>query len=203
MSSELIKIGKKRKSEDHRGLSLIEVIVTILIAAFAILGITMLMSVGTNTYRLTNVETQLQKESQIAINQMDDILIKASYYQYFEDMKVNESMAPTLVCLGSEANGSVTEEYYYAIVFDKSNQKLYFTKEEKIRVASVDNWAERMAKEQIESATPSLLANYVSSLEVEPKSSAINLEGIVHITLNLELSGKNFATFSTISFRNQ
>lgn len=188
---------------DHRGISLVEVIVSILVASFAILGITMLMSIGTNTYRLTNTETQLQKESQIAINQMDDILIKAAYYQYFDGIKVDEEPVPTLVSLGSESNGSVNEEYYYAIILDKRKQKLYFTKAKKSEVTSVATWASDVAKEQVQHATPSLLSNYVTSLEVEPTSSATNLDGIVHITLNLELGGKDFSTFSTISFRNQ
>lgn len=188
----------------NNGFSLVEVIVSMLIASVIILGIVTFVSVGTNTYRLTNTETQLQKESQIATNLVDDVMIKAVSYEYYDTLTVDGATVPTLVVVGSELDEASTEQYYYAMILDTKQHKLYFTKE-KVSDAvetTVLQWAQEAANDQIHSLSPSLLANYITNMIVTPGTSSSNTDGIVSVTLELELGGKTFSNFSTISLRN-
>jgi prepilin-type N-terminal cleavage/methylation domain-containing protein len=198
---------------DNRGLTLIEVIVTLLIASLVLLAVTGLLAVSTRAYHNSSIETSLQMEAQVALNQIDDLIIKANSYAWVNDIVID---GITYSVLGMEASEEIealeeTEEseetkkesidYYYAVIHDTVHKQLRFRKEKKENV-SESNFHQALMQitEEELSGTPSLLANYVSSLKVSPDTNT--KESLVTVSILLELDGKTFSSFSSISMRN-
>ena len=67
---------KKQKS-DQRGFTLIELIVTIMIMSIVMVAAAGFIITAANSYRVANIELELQTEAQAAMNQLNDILIEA------------------------------------------------------------------------------------------------------------------------------
>ena len=67
---------KKQKS-DQRGFTLIELIVTIMIMSIVMVAAAGFIIAAANSYRVANIELELQTEAQAAMNQLNDILIEA------------------------------------------------------------------------------------------------------------------------------
>ena len=68
--------GKKRKMNDH-GFTLVEVLVTVAILGIAIGAIGGFMVVGARSFSSTSSEVNLQYESQLAYNQLQDLIVDA------------------------------------------------------------------------------------------------------------------------------
>ena len=195
----------ERKIRDNRGLSLIELIVSLAIASIVVLAIGTLMSVGTRSYYSTSAETELQKESQIALNQINDLLIKAQEYQLINVNVVGKGSISTLVITGAEADDTGNAQvYHYAIIFDKDRNQLLFQKilKSSLLPDTLLSWLEEVVKKEVESITPSLLAKYIQSLTITPDNIIDNDQGIAQVKLELSLGDKTYSTFSTISIRN-
>ena len=74
---------KKQKS-DQRGFTLIELIVTIMIMSIVMVAAAGFIITAANSYRVANIELELQTEAQAAMNQLNDILIEAKRYEFRE-----------------------------------------------------------------------------------------------------------------------
>ncbi len=185
---------------DHRGLTLIEVIVSLLIASLVLLAVTGFLMVSTRTYRSNSMETSLQMEAQVALNQIDDLLMKANSYEWVNDIVIDGVTYPVLGIKAAEETKDGTMEYNYAVIHDTVHKQLRFRKELKeVSESSFHQSLKRITEEELK-GPPSLLANYVSSLKVSP--AANNKESLVTVSILLELDGKTFSSFSSISLRN-
>lgn len=63
---------------NNAGFTLIELIVGITVMLFVMLSLVVFVSVGTRGYSTSNAEVSLQMESQIALNQVEDIVIEGA-----------------------------------------------------------------------------------------------------------------------------
>lgn len=190
--------------KNNRGFSLIEVLVSTMIASIIILAIGGLLSIGTRIYASTNIETELQKESQIAMNQINDIMIKAVAYKY---MTVSPDVDVLYVKTGREEDDGISIKYHcYAIILDKINQRLLFQKTTDNLLtptwANGEDWATYIAATEAINPTPSLLSQYVESLTLTPNAGPTANKHTVIITINLKLKDKNYSTFTTVKLRN-
>lgn len=204
---------------DNRGLTLIEVIVTLLIASLVLLAVTGLLTVSTRAYHNSSIETSLQMEAQVALNQIDDLIIKANSYAWVNDIIIDGITYPVLGIEASEEVETLGEiealdgtrisgetkkesiDYYYVVIHDTVHKQLRFRKEKKenFSESSFHQALMRITEEEL-SDNPSLLANYVSSLRVSPDTNT--KERLVTVSILLELDGKTFSSFSSISMRN-
>ncbi len=195
-------MNEATKKNRNLGFTLIELIVSLTVASIVLLAIGTLMSVGTKSYQSTSNEIELQKESQIAMNQIHDLMIKAQDYVY-QDVNVGGAFVPTLVITASEEG----KLYYYAVIFDQARNQLLFQKNSKEEVElifpSLEAWLRDQVTLELTSSTPSLLAKHIKALAIEPASLSVNTQGSVHITLLLSLGDKEYSTFSTTSLRNK
>lgn len=223
---------------DNRGLTLIEVIVTLLIGSLVLLAVTGLLTVSTRAYHNSSIETSLQMEAQVALNQIDDLIIKANSYAWVNDIIINgitypvlgieaseevetsgemeaseeievlegivETSEETEASEGTRISGETKKEsidYYYVVIHDTVHKQLRFRKEKKENFSenSFHQALMRITEEEL-TDNPSLLANYVSSLRVSPDTNT--KERLVTVSILLELDGKTFSSFSSISMRN-
>lgn len=191
----------RKLKRDHRGFSLVEVLVSMLVASVIVLAIGGIISIGTRVYRTTNEETELQKESQIAMNLIHDIMIKAIEYKY---INVSSDVEVLLITTGrEEGDGVAVTNNYYAISLDKVNHRLLFSKTTNNMIAVLpEDWAIAAANDEVISLSPSLLAKYVETITVSPNEGRSSNKDTVQITLDLKISDKLFSTFTTIKLRN-
>ena len=192
--------------KDHRGMSLVELVVSLLIASVVVIAIGGFLSVGTKSYLMTNTETQLQKESQIALNQIEDLMLVAQSYDY-QSYFVASKEVPVLLITTLEKESGIPCEYYHAIVWNKETKILSYRKISMTLLVSgyssdLNVWGQAMAEEETDAMRqPSLLANYVDSLRINPVKS--DKEKAVTITLKLNLNGKDYQRFTTVTMRNR
>lgn len=134
---------RKKLKKDQRGFTLVELIVTILIMSIVMVAAAGFIITAVNSYRVANIELELQSEAQVAMNQFNDILIEAKYYK-FEMLDASPRL--TVVTPG-DASNSADVTYYFTV----KNNELLFSK----KLGETD---------------PPLLARYCKSFAVEEKN---------------------------------
>lgn len=116
-----VKHGNQRKKSfllakaDQRGFTLIEMVVTILIMSIVMVAAAGFIITAANSYRVANIEVELQSEAQIAMNQFNDILIEAKQYDF-----TKTDGTPKLTV--------VTPENTYYFTLDTAKNELLFSK---------------------------------------------------------------------------
>lgn len=162
--------------KDQRGFTLVELIVAILIMSIVMLAAAGFIVSAANSYRVSNIEIELQMEAQTAVNQLNDILIEAKEYTVQE----NAGGAVSLTVISAEKTGEREKEYVFRL--DTEKKQLLF---------SVDGSAE------------ALLANYCERVKITPQTRPGDGEPqIVTVVLEFLHSGKSYTTTSCISLRN-
>lgn len=205
------KMESQSIAKDQRGLSLIEVVVTLLIASLVAAAACTLISVTTNCYAAANAENVLGRESQIAMNQIESILMKAKEYVYYPEETVDgHTVTKLLVRAREQAADASGEDYYYAFVLLNKTHVLCLAS---IRVselnskASPDNqatvWIDTIAGEQANAIEPSLCANYIESMQVVPAASSESSQTLALLSLTLKFQNKTYTTSSSVTLRNQ
>ena len=104
-----------RCKDDQRGFTLIELIVTILIMSIVMVAAAGFIITAANSYRVANIEVELQSEAQIAMNQFNDILIEAKEYNFTQ---ADGTPKLTVVTPGNT--------YYF--ILDSTKNELLFSK---------------------------------------------------------------------------
>ena len=104
---------KKRVKANDKGMSLVEVVCAIAILGLTATVITSAMSVGMQSYDRGIQETDLQKDAQLLVNQISDLIIDSS-----SEVSFDSSTNTLTVKQG-------TREFY--IRYDAASQKLYYS----------------------------------------------------------------------------
>lgn len=74
-TAEKLKNGGRTRQTDNRGLTLIELVITVaIIAIFSGVVMTFIMT-GSNTYRSTSSNAKVQMETQELVDRMEDLII--------------------------------------------------------------------------------------------------------------------------------
>lgn len=158
--------------KDQRGFTLVELIVAVLIMGMVMLAAAGFIASAANSYRVSNIEIELQMEAQIAVNQFGDILIEAREYTVQEN--VDGTMAKLTVTTG--------EGITYTFRVDTGKHRLMF---------SVDGGEEALLAKYCESVriTPGT-------------KPAEGEKQIVTVVIDFLHSGKSYTTTNCISLRN-
>ena len=61
--------------KDHKGFTLVELIIAIAILAIVTLAVCGFIVVGSRSYTSANTDIMLQQEAQLALNQISDVII--------------------------------------------------------------------------------------------------------------------------------
>ncbi len=94
------------------GFTLIELIVGITVMLFVMLSLVVFVSVGTRGYSTSNAEVSLQMESQIALNQVEDIVMEGA------------SLSDPLEINGCTVYPVMMTEQRILLILDKENERL-------------------------------------------------------------------------------
>ena len=166
---------KKQKS-DQRGFTLIELIVTIMIMSIVMVAAAGFIITAANSYRVANIELELQTEAQAAMNQLKDILIEAKRYEFREvDGKTRLTV--------------VTPETTYHFMLDTQKNELLFSES----LGESDPPLLARYCKSFEVSPDVFKAGKVQESE----------NRLVTVTIGFEYAGRTYTTTNCISLRNQ
>ena len=193
--------------KENRGLTLVELLVTIAILSVVLLVATSFMTTGSRSFARGSADTQVQKEAELAVNQMEDMIIDVNGGV---DLKKDDTTGDRELILYNAGGESGTVDYTKeSIIYKAADQKILCSKW-KVRydVAS--------ASYVVDSAeyTNQLLAENVTGFEADlsdvyedtaSDGSTIEIVKSVQFKVGYEDgTGKaNYATSPIITLRNR
>lgn len=193
--------------KENRGLTLVELLVTIAILSVVLLVATSFMTTGSRSFARGSADTQVQKEAELAVNQMEDMIIDVNGGV---DLKKDDATGDRELILYNAGGESGTVDYTKeSIIYKAADQKILCSKW-KVRydVAS--------ASYVVDSAeyTNQLLAENVTGFEADlsdvyedtaSDGSTIEIVKSVQFKVGYEDgTGKaNYATSPIITLRNR
>lgn len=123
-----------RLQQNNKGLSLVELIVTILISSVVMLAVVGLLTTGLDLYKHVSAETTLQTEGQAAIGRINELVQEAKYLKFYSN-EGEDSGASTIEELGNnKVLVLATQEdaplgWWYYIAWDSEGKMLLLMKE--------------------------------------------------------------------------
>lgn len=108
--------------KDNRGLTLVELLLTVTILALVIAGAATFMLAGSKSFAKGSADSNVQGEAELAVNQIEDLIIDVNGGVDFTD----DTDASTLTMYHVEAeNSGVAVNKKRVVKWDKSDKKLY------------------------------------------------------------------------------
>jgi len=104
----------KKVSLDNRGLTLIELIITMAVSGIVVLIIIGFIDAGIKAYTKANGEVGMQMEAQTVLNQLEDLLLEASY---IETVTIAYNKKACIIYNADSAD---------MIIHDSGEEKLYY-----------------------------------------------------------------------------
>ncbi len=203
------KIAKLNK--DNRGLSLVELIVTVLLMAGISGMIVMFISTSRANYEIISTESTLQTEAQAATGFIYDILIEAEDVNFYG----GDSAVAASAVGGGDADGDVkiltakTGDKVNVVLYEVNNKKLRYGTLDIAEVEGVSTSAITALKSRADAGAPlmgdkyALLAEYVTGLDYAklelPSGAAISYS---NVNLEFEYAGRQYKTSIDVNSRN-
>lgn len=167
---------------DNKGMTLIELIISIAISSIVVLMIVSFIDGASETFRRANNEVNLQMEAQTALNQLNNLAMEAKNIIETEP-------------LASEDKRYIIESNtdFYTVILVKSDKKIYLVHKSKSDSTIED------AKTVLYNEAEHLLTEYVKDLTI----STIDEKKVVTITLTLSLGEeKDYKVNKKVRLRN-
>lgn len=109
---------------ENRGLSLVELLITIAILAIVIAAATSFMITGSRSFAKGNADSELQKEAELAVNQIEDMIIDVNGGMDLTD----DDNRTELVMYHGEIKNDVAVYTKESVAWDKSGDKITYGK---------------------------------------------------------------------------
>lgn len=157
-TAEKLKNGGRAQQTDNRGLTLIELVITVaIIAIFSGVVMTFIMT-GSNTYRSTSSNAKVQMETQELVDRMEDLIIDTNRSLYYangtgentgseikNDIKQSgdgnsDGNKTFIVCNEYKNNDGTTSQYICDVIdWDKKDATVYYSQREYTATSSSDD----------------------------------------------------------------
>lgn len=157
-TAEKLKNGGRTRQTDNRGLTLIELVITVaIIAIFSGVVMTFIMT-GSNTYRSTSSNAKVQMETQELVDRMEDLIIDTNRSLYYangtgentgseikNDIKQSgdgnsDGNKTFIVCNEYKNNDGNTSQYICDVIdWDKEDATVYYSQREYTATSSSDD----------------------------------------------------------------
>lgn len=157
-TAEKLKNGGRARQTDNRGLTLIELVITVaIIAIFSGVVMTFIMT-GSNTYRSTSSNAKVQMETQELVDRMEDLIIDTNRSLYYangtgentgseikNDIKQSgdgnsDGNKTFIVCNEYKNNDGNTSQYICDVIdWDKEDATVYYSQREYTATSSSDD----------------------------------------------------------------
>ena len=157
-TAEKLKNRGRARQTDNRGLTLIELVITVaIIAIFSGVVMTFIMT-GSNTYRSTSSNAKVQMETQELVDRMEDLIIDTNRSLYYangtgentgseikNDIKQSgagnsDGNKTFIVCNEYKNNDGNTSQYICDVIdWDKADATVYYSQREYTATSSSDD----------------------------------------------------------------
>ena len=157
-TAEKLKNRGRTRQTDNRGLTLIELVITVaIIAIFSGVVMTFIMT-GSNTYRSTSSNAKVQMETQELVDRMEDLIIDTNRSLYYangtgentgseikNDIKQSgagnsDGNKTFIVCNEYKNNDGNTSQYICDVIdWDKEDATVYYSQREYTATSSSDD----------------------------------------------------------------
>ena len=157
-TAEKLKNGGRTRQTDNRGLTLIELVITVaIIAIFSGVVMTFIMT-GSNTYRSTSSNAKVQMETQELVDRMEDLIIDTNRSLYYangtgentgseikNDIKQSgdgnsDGNKTFIVCNEYKNNDGTTSQYICDVIdWNKKDATVYYSQREYTATSSSDD----------------------------------------------------------------
>lgn len=161
-SSLLESDGKESAMERNKGLSLVELLITIAILSIVMVIAVSFMMTGSRSFTKGNADSTVQKEAELTVNQIEDMIIDINGGVSMTD----DANKTEMTMYHTEDDGTGTMRYTKsAVMWNKSNNNMYCSKwkvnyDSTTGTYTVDTAAAENYEDQ-------LLAEHVTSFDVD------------------------------------
>jgi len=183
----------RKKSRDNRGLTLVELIVTVAVSAIVVGAIWSFVLISSRSYESSKTEAELQQEVQQTMNHVQNLLIDtnkavayfyqeedASFTQISSDYDTPKDATKRLEVYNDDTVGH--------LVWDKENQEIEYKEGLKADLADQTKW---------ESA---VLAKGVESFAID--ASQVEKKNVLKVKMSFVRNNKTYTATRNIALRN-
>ena len=195
---------KDNKQFNNKGFTLVELLIAGAIAGIAILSITAFMVVGARAFSSTSAEVNLQQESQLVFNQMQDLIIDTTLglaYAYVPNGDSITSHGIEVIDDSSVPSDVQYKKLYiynenmmYVIVWDRVDSKILYEEHN----ISTDADGNTVTSPSI---TNALMGEYCTGFSVD--LNRVKDKNIVSLFLRFEKGSKSYESHYNITMRNK
>lgn len=169
---------------NNRGVTLIELIVTMAITGIVLIIVTMIIAEGSRSYKYGQQEVNLQMQVQAVVNQFEDIIIEA---YWMEEKEISSDVTVYFI---------YTTQGDRAVIFDKSQQMLFYL--DGIISTQINN-----LEILTYTKAANLMASNIKELSMEADSSTLLMNQGIQMKITFENNGAEYSVEKIISFRNE
>ncbi len=197
---------KHDKKRNNKGLTLLEMIISVAIMSIVIVTITSFMVTGTKLFGASNNEIKLQQEAQLALSNVENRIIDTK-----RGIRCDDDGTQVILTVFNEKTGTDAKEY---IVWNKNDKKIYYASSafdvtlttfptNEVLASNVEKF-DVIMKNAASGATttpePSVTA--VPSVTAEPSNSPVKVQPKVEIVVEVKEKGRTFTSQKVVTFRN-
>ncbi len=187
--------------KDHKGFTLVELIIAIAILAIVTLAVCGFIVVGSRSYTSANTDIMLQQEAQLALNQISDVIIDTTD-------SINYGNGTELVLKDSEFSsepdekilvvvnkkGSNNDNDSYRFEWSKDSETIYFNTSDTV----IDD---THTEPVFDNANRAILAQHVKELHID--ISQFEENRVVMISMTFQNGNKEYTTSNNVTVRNR
>lgn len=192
--------------KNNKGFTLVELLVATAIIGIVITAITGFMVVGSRTFASTSSEVNLQYESQLAFNQLQDLIIDTSLgvtYTYIDSSGsiadegnkiLSDIDIPAATSVAYKKLFMYNESKVYVVVWEAATSRLYYEEQS----VSVDAYGNVTTTPILTNAR---MADYITEFSAD--LNRLEEKRIVRVDMGFEKGNKTYQSSHNITIRNK
>jgi prepilin-type N-terminal cleavage/methylation domain-containing protein len=182
----------RKNCKNNKGFTLVELLVTIAVATIVVGGAVGFMMTGYNQYHSQNSNINLQYEAQLAMNQVEDLILNATNGIAYDEATATLTLYNQVQSEAADGT-TTTQNIVTTVVWDSENKQLKLSKY---------NYGENEygVTGRINISTDQLMADYVNGFSID--LADIAEKKLVGIAMDFSFDEKTYSTKNNVSLRN-
>ena len=191
---------------NNKGLTLLEMIISVAIMSIVMVTVTSFMVTGTKMFGASNNEIQLQEEVQLALSNVENRIIDAKM-----GIRCDDDGTQVILTVFNDKTSTEPKEY---IVWNRNDRKIYYASSEadvtlttfptnEVLASNVENFEVALKSGTLgATVTPDPSVTVQPSVTAQPTESASKSNPKVEITIEVQEKGRKHASQKIVTFRN-
>lgn len=194
--------------DNDKGLTLLEMIISVAILSIVLVTVTSFMVTGMKMFRSSNDEIGLQQDVQLALNNVENRIIDAKM-----GIRCDDDGTQMILTVYNDKAGTEAKEY---IVWNRNDKKIYYDTSaanvtlttfstNEVLASNVTNFQIVMKDGNIAATAtpnPSVTAALTPSVTAQPTKNASPKNPKVEIAIEVEEDGRKHVSQKVVTFRN-